>query len=190
MRVAATVVFALMILSVYGIGASNAQTPHIGVYFETDGWGNYSTMQKDTPAGGGLDYFYVVAMDLNVLVMGFEYSIIWPGSITYAGEAATGSINLGQSPFHLGGISIAYNLPQNGYNPVLLSTVTFVWNNADCLVLDDPIQVTHNPNTGFIGYTDWPTFAKHPAVGMTSLLCATIPTEETTWGKVKSLYSE
>jgi hypothetical protein len=187
MRVAATVVFALMILCVYGIGASNAQTPYFGVFFETDGWGNYSTMQKDTPPGGGLDLFYVVATDLNVLALGFEYSLIWPGSITYAGETAAGDVVLGTS---VSGISIAFNLPQNGFQQILLSTVNFVWNAGDCAVLDDPIHVIQNPNTGFIGYTVWPSFDAFPAQGLTSLLCATIPTEETTWGKVKSLYSE
>ena len=188
-RVIATAGVALVLFAL-SIGSAAAQSPYIAVFFETDGWGNYYTMQKDTPPGGGVDQFYVVAMDLNALVMAFEYSITIPGSITYATEIPTGIINLGASPWFMGGISIAYNLPQNGFKPLLLSTVYFTWNAGDCVVTDDPIVVTHNPTTGFFGYTLWPSFQKYPISGMTSLLCATIATEETTWGKVKSLYSE
>jgi hypothetical protein len=58
------------------------------------------------------------------------------------------------------------------------------------MVNNQPCIVTAHPGTGFVGGVDYPNYDLVPAVGMTSLVCPTVPLEDTTWGKIKSIYGE
>jgi hypothetical protein len=55
----------------------------------------------------------------------------------------------------------------------------------------DPIIVQGHPFDGILHAIEWQTFRKVIGVGMTSVICSPpVSTEESTWGRVKSLYSE
>jgi hypothetical protein len=51
-----------------------------------------------------------------------------------------------------------------------------------------PVVVVPYPDSGKIRALRYPDLFEVQAVGMKSLICATIPNEDTTWGKVKALY--
>jgi hypothetical protein len=66
--------------------------------------------------------------------------------------------------------------------------VVVEWNCIACERLADPIVVGPNPLTGVLGFNDgWHIYL---ALGLTAIICPTIATEETSWGKVKALYEE
>jgi hypothetical protein len=184
MRIATTVVLTLVVLALVGASVASAQTPFIAVYFDE----NFTSLQKTCP-GPGPDDLYVVLSNANTFVSGAEYRIAYPAAMTWLADTNTPPVALGISP---NGISLGFALPQNGFFAVLLHTVRIIWNCSDCVVLDAPIEVLPhplNPN-GFIQYTDWPNFDLFNALGLTSQVCPTVATEETTWGQVKALYSE
>jgi hypothetical protein len=183
MRIATTVVFALA-LAVFGATIASAQTPFVAVYFDQ----NFTTLQKNCP-GPGLDELYVVLVNANAFVSGAEYQISYPGTITWLADQGTPPVTIGSSPT---GISLGFSVPQNGYFAVLLHTVQVLWNCSDCSVTNDPIVVGDNPLTPDVGvlWTDWPNYDLFVALGLTSQVCPTVATEETTWGQVKALYSE
>jgi hypothetical protein len=185
MRIATTVVFALVILTMVGATVASAQTPFIAVYF--DQHPNFS-LQKDCP-GPGADELYVMLVNANAFVSGAEYMISYPGSMTYLADTNTPPVTVGNSPT---GIALGFNLPQNGYFALLLHTVSIFWNCSDCTATNDPIEVLPSPfnPSGNIQFTDWPNYGLFDAIGLTSQVCATVATEETTWGQVKALYSE
>jgi hypothetical protein len=160
-----------------------AQTPHVGVFFDT----GFTRMDKDCPVGGGLDSAFVVAMNFNAFLTGIEYAINYPLSMTWLSDYGTPPVTIGSTPT---GISEGFALPQNGFFPVVVAKVLFLWNCNGCVVTDDPVIVSPHPLTGFVRATDFPNYDFINAVGMTSLVCATVPTEETSWGRIKSLYGE
>jgi hypothetical protein len=185
MRIATTVVFALLVLTLVGATVASAQTPFIAVYFDQH---PTFSLQKDCP-GPMQDELYVMLVNANAFVSGAEYRVAYPGSMTWLADTNTPPVTIGASPV---GIALGFNLPQNGFFALLLHTVSIFWECSDCAVTNDPITVfssPHNP-AGKIQYTDWPNFELFDAIGLTSQVCATVATEETTWGQVKALYSE
>lgn len=184
MRIATTVVFALLLVAVIGANVASAQTPFIAVYFD-----NALTSQtKDCP-GPVADVLYVALSNANTFVSGAEYAITYPASISWLADTGLPPVALGNSPT---GISLGFNLPQNGFFAVHLQQALIIWNCQACVVSNDPITVVPHPlnPAGKVQYTDWPNFDLFDAVGLTSLVCAVVATEETTWGQVKALYSE
>jgi len=186
MRIATTVVFALAIVALIGATTASAQTPFIAAYFDE----GFTSLQEDCPAappGTVLGTLHVVLVNANAFVTGAEYRILYPASIAWLADQDTPPVTLGISPT---GIALGYNVPQNGFFPVLLHRVQFLWLCSDCSIPNDPIIVAPspvNPN-GKVQWTDWPGFDLYDAIGLTSQICATVATEETTWGQVKSLY--
>jgi len=160
-----------------------AQTPNLGVFFDQA----FTRMDKDCPAGGGLDSAFVVALNFNAFVSGIEYSINYPTTMTWLSDYDTPPVTIGSTP---SGISEGFALPLNGFFPIVVAKVLFFWNCDGCTVENDPIIVSPHPISGFVRATDFPNYDFINAVGMTSLVCATVPTEETSWGRIKSLYDE
>jgi hypothetical protein len=185
MRIATTVVLTLVVLALVGASVASAQTPFIAVYFDE----NFTSQTKDCPGNGIPETLYVVLSNANSFVSGAEYRIAYPASMLFLADTNTPPVSIGGTPT---GISLGFNLPQNGFFAVLLHTVSIFWNCSDCAVLNDPIQVFPHPlnPSGNIQYTDWPNFDLFNAIGLTSQVCPTVATEETTWGQVKALYSE
>lgn len=160
-----------------------AQTPNVGVFFDH----SFSRMDKDCPAGGGVDSAFVVASNFNAFLSGIEYSVNYPTSMTWLSDYGTPPVTIGSTPT---GISEGFALPQNGFSPIIVAKILFLWNCGGCVVTDDPIIVSPHPLSGFVRATDFPNYDLINAVGMTSLVCATVPAEETSWGRIKSLYGE
>jgi len=176
--------FALLLIC--SASVVSAQTPFIAVYFDA----NYTQVQKDCPpgpAGTVFDQFYVVLVNANRFVSGAEYRIQFGAAVMWLAATGLPPVALGTSPT---GIALGFPVPQNGFFPVQLQTLQVLWMCDGCNMLNDPIDVRANPNTGGTApqWTDWPGFNIYKAVGLSSSICATVATEETTWGQVKSIY--
>lgn len=185
MRIATTL--ALVIVAVAMVGAVNASaqsTPFIAVYFD-----NYYTQQQTVCKGLGVaDTFYVVARNFPYYLTGAEYQVEYPAGMNFVSDMSTGTVTIGQSPT---GISIGFgNPPRNGFLPVLIEKVRVTWVCLNCSGIEEgEVRVVPHQATGKLGVTKYPDFAYVPGIGLTSLVCSSVPVEETTWGKVKALYN-
>lgn len=177
-------VTAVLAASLMAVGAHAQTTPTVGVFFDE----SFTRMQEDCPNVGVLDSVFVVAMNFNAFITGIEYSINYPPTMTHMGDYAIPPVTIGSTP---AGISEAFGLPQNGYAPIVVAKVLFMWNcTPGCPIDNVPVIVEPHPYTGKLRATDFPAYEYIDAIGMTSLVCATVPTEETTWGRVKAMYGE
>lgn len=173
-----------------GIGAmsADAQTPNVAVYFDD----LLQETSKDCPPGTPgtvLDEAYVVCNNFGIFLIALEYQITFPPSVIFLGDDPqnTNVPFLGSSP---AGIAIAWDIPQNAFDPFIANIITFVWNCDGCGATE-PIVVGPNPQSNLLRGVEWLTQDQVIAVGMTSLVCpGTVSTEESTWGKVKALYNE
>lgn len=181
MRIATLVVVALLATAV----AVGAQTPYIAVYFD-----QYHTQETETCQGiGNLDTWYVAAVDFNVFITGAEFAIQYPPAVIHLADVNTPPVTIGNT---LTGVSMGWPLPQNGYGLLSVCQVQVFWNCDYCVApfLNNAVRVVAHPVTGFLGVTDFPNFNLVPGIGLTALICATVPVEDTTWGQVKALYGE
>lgn len=160
-----------------------AQTPTVSIFFDQ----NLTRMDKDCPVGGGLDSLFVVGLNFNTFMSAIEYAINYPASMTWVSDYATPPVTLGTTPT---GITSGWPLPLNGFNPIVFTKVLFMWNCSGCTSDNQPVDVVPHPVSGFVRGTDFPNYDIVDAIGMRSLVCATVPVEETTWGQVKALFSE
>jgi hypothetical protein len=180
MRIATLVVVALMATVV----VASAQTPYFAVYFDQ----YHGVMSKNCP-GPVADVLYVAAVNLNMLIVGAEFKIEYPAALWYVGDVNTPPVTVGQTNT---GISMAWALPESGWGILDLCQVGVLWMCSECVppYVDNQIKVVAHPGTAFLGVTDYPGYSFVPVTGMTSLVCATVPAEETTWGQVKAIYGE
>jgi hypothetical protein len=160
-----------------------AQTPTLNIFFDQ----GFTRMDKDCPPGGGQDSLFVVGLGFNRFIAGVEYAIDYPVSIEWLNDYATPPVTFGETPT---GITSGWPTPFNGYNPIVFTKVRFMWNCNGCTSDNQPVTVVAHPYTGYLGGVDFPYNDLVPAIGMKSLVCATVPVEETTWGQIKSLYHE
>ena len=179
MKKVLTTVFAVALMA-FAMSAS-AQTPNIQVYFDENG----SQTATDCPAGGGFDQLTVIANNWNMFMSAVEYRIDYGPSFVFFGDIVDSPLVIGNSP---AGISISWPLPQNAFDPFVVQRASVQWNCSDCAATNVPVQVLPNPASGKVQATRWPDNVLFEGVGLTSLVCATVPVAETTWGKVKSLY--
>ncbi|MFQ5510371.1 MAG: hypothetical protein ACE5EO_00850 [Candidatus Krumholzibacteriia bacterium] len=185
MRIARTLIFALVALTLVGASVASAQQPYIGVFFNRVG----TPEQKNCPGVGLVDSLFFIAYNFNTNVVGIEFKVNYPASMSWVADLETQPVTIGTTPT---GMSMGWALPQNGFSPIFVSKALIQWNCGNCAVPDDPIQVVQHPFSGAPTpqFTQWPTITLHPAIGLTALVCRTVPVEDTTWGRVKSLYSE
>jgi hypothetical protein len=116
-----------------------------------------------------------------------EYQVLYPFQIIWLSDN-TGGIDIGSSPV---GIATSWPLPQNAFSPFAVNKVFFLYNCQLCYEGNNiPIDVVPSPTaiSGQIQAVRWPDNVVFAAVGMRSLICPTIPVEETTWGNIKALY--
>ena len=184
MRKVLLVFSALLIISL-GTSIVSAQTPNVQVHFnEYFGQSHLGQCPPD-PLLTKIDSFYVVANNFNMWMSAIEYQINFPMQIVPLGDN-TGGLNIGSSST---GIATSWPFPINAFSPVLVNKVTFLYNCQLCFTQDIPIVVVPHSVTGFIRAVRWPDNAVINGVGMTSLICPTVPAEETTWGNIKALYN-
>lgn len=172
-------VAALMTVAVPTLG----QTPTVGIFFDE----NLTRMDKDCPPGGGVDTAYVVATNFNAYVAGIEFAINYPASMVWLADVDIPPVHLGTTPT---GLMEAWALPLNGFNRIVVARIAFMWNCDGCTVENDPVVVVPYPYSGFVRAVDFPMYNFIEGVGMKSLVCATVPADEATWGRIKALYGE
>lgn len=185
--------------------AATAQVPNIQVYFNGNvAFNSFSDTQADCQSPGTNQDVYVVMNNWNMFIQAVEFSIDYPAAFFPLGEnAPANTLVIGNSNSMTidgpgtGGVAIAWNLPQNGFNQLLALTVHGVWTGScDCGAGPAPVVVKgynySNPGNG--GNLQpvavrWPDFAEIGGIGLTSLICpGIVATEQTTWGGVKALY--
>jgi hypothetical protein len=168
-------------------GSAFAQTtPYFQVYFDA-GLKDAAADCPAAPIGTVFDTLYVVAHNFDTWIMGAEFTIDYSTLLTVVGEEAVGAdLTIGQSQ---SGIAMVWQTPRNGYNPVVMLIVTVVWECNDCAGLDDTeIVVREYPDKPSPRCVDFWTEEYVDGVGMTSLICSSLPVENTSWGQIKALY--
>lgn len=198
----------VLVASLVGLAAvgATAQVPYIQIYF--DGNPQYKAFSETqsncvAPDGESRDV-YVVMNNWNMFVAAVEFSVDYPPALYFLGETPpANTLVIGSSPSltvngpGTGGVAIAWNLPQDGYAPLLAMTVHVLWtSNCDCSAPPQALVVRgyNYANAGNGGNADpvavrWPDYVELSGVGMTSLICpGVVSTEQTTWGGVKALY--
>jgi hypothetical protein len=200
MKRALAVVLAVAFVGLMAAGAT-AQVPFCQVYFDAD----YNETQAFCRPPGTFADLYVAFLNWNMFVGAVDYSIDFPPAVFFAGETTNTGVNdlvIGSSNSDggggpgSGGIAIAWNLPQNGFQPLLASTVHVIWTGAcNCVPGGTQAIVVKGYHYAEVGGkaqpsgVRWPDYAELDAVGMTSLICPEgVGTEETTWGGIKALY--
>jgi len=182
--------------------AATAQVPNLQIYFNANlAYNSYADTQSDCRQAGTQQELYVVMNNWNMFVQAVDMSIDGldaQGPLFYGGESAPeNSVTIGTSPSMggTGGVAIAWQLPQNGFLPLLALTVHTTWvGNCDCNAGPKALVVrgyhyaeptsSQNPKA-----VSWPDYVEHEGVGMTSLICpGFVATKQSTWGGVKALY--
>ncbi len=179
------VLFVALLMASMGTSIVCAQIPNMEIHF-TNG------REAIAPCGGidVVDSLYIVANDLNMWVGGIEYCIQYPPEILWIADR-TGGLNMGSSPWvgdGSGGIATVWGVPRNGYEPLIVNNVIFVWQCEGCPRDDIPVRACANEQTGFLRATRYPDAYFFDMIGMLSLICPTVPAEQTTWGNIKALY--
>lgn len=89
---------------------------------------------------------------------------------------------------------MAFGVPQNGVAfGINLLRILVQWSCVDCTLADVPVVVQGHPLFNPGGDPQYTCLFQIPlfqAKGLTALICPTVPVEETTWGRVKSLYAQ
>lgn len=186
------VVVCVIVVGVWAATASaQTATPYIQVYFDP---GYSLTVLEGCPVDP-VGTLYVVAHNFEMWMQSIEYAIEYPPQVTWLGDAVDDQFQLkiGSSPLANGGIAITWTSRGNAFSPLLLQTASVLYNCENCVEQNVPITVLKHPSTAWpemwkVRAIRNPDFAEVWGVGMTSLLCATVPVEETTWGGIKALY--
>jgi hypothetical protein len=192
MKKALAVVLVAACIGVFA-GAAMAQVPFVQVFFDADVFGEgYSVTQSDCLPPNTISDLNVVAMNWNMFIQAIDFKVIIPPALLYLSDTPNTTIAdpvIGNSP---SGMAIAYNIPRNGFSPLLLTTIRVLWTGAcNCAAGPQAIVVTGfdpsvNPNPQAVR---WPDFVQLDGVGMTSLICpGPVSTQSSTWGGVKALY--
>jgi hypothetical protein len=173
------VAFGLLALGAQMVAAQ--QNPYVMLYFDDQ----YTVGSKDCP-GMQPDSAYIVVKNFNIYLQAIEYQVLYPPEMAWIGDDCGDALVIGNTR---DGIAESWPLPQNTYVPFAVAKVMFMWNCAGgCPVKNIPIIIGPHPQTFKLRYLSWPDLGEYTAIGMTSLICATIPVEETSWGKIKALY--
>jgi len=166
-----------------------AQTPTVSVYFDD----YYNLMEgycPPGPVGSVLDTVYVVAEGFNMWMSAIEYAIDYPSPSLFVwigDDVPEFGLCLGDSP---SGITIAFTIPANAFDRLIVQEVYILWMCDDCGD-EDPayLRPVVHPGSGHIRAVRWPDEVLVPAVGLWSIVCRDFsPTEETSWGRIKALY--
>jgi hypothetical protein len=189
-------VFALAVLAIVGASFAGAQTPYVGVFSDRAAWdppppgppiiGDGTAETWIPPGVGVVDSLYLIAYNFNCLVTGIEWQILFPPEMAWIADIDVQPVKFGDSPV---GAAMGWALPQDGFKGINVATVIFQWLVGSCGAPNSPVVVVGHPLFDpQPRYTCFGTPIISGAVGLTGLICPTVPVEETTWGKVKSLY--
>ena len=179
--------FALLLLVVC-VGSVSAQTGYIAAYYDN----GFSIESANCPGDSTISTMYIAAVNWNMYVNGVQFKVNYPSGIEWILDFGYGTdIVLGTTPT---GMARSWSLPQNGYQPLLVCKVAFRWLcPLGCgSIPDQSVEVVGHPLLGnTVAATRWPDNALIQGVGLTATACPmTIPTENTTWGKLKAVFSD
>ena len=161
-----------------------SQVAQIKISFDDNGNEWFTTC----PADLGVSTLTVWTSNFDMWMSAIEYKIVFDPVVTFMEDIMIAdALQIGSSPT---GISIAYPTPGRAWDLFPVQRVLVMWNSTDCsLHSDSPITIVPHPSSGKIQAIRWPDLHIVEADGGTSYICPTLtPTEETTWGSVKSLY--
>jgi hypothetical protein len=185
------VTFATVFILCCSSNTARSQTPYLQIYFDS-----YWTQTAGyCPGYGVLDTLYVVADDLDAFITGIEFRVDYPAETIWVADFDTPPVTLGQTPF---GISIAWAIPQNGYQPLLVAKVLIVWNCDDCSSVNIPLCPNVHPTSGYVRAVGFPAYDFIYAGVEAACICPAcaccvcpevpVPVEATTWSKIKELF--
>jgi hypothetical protein len=165
-----------------------AQGENFQVYFDD----NYTQGAADCPGVGVLDTLYVVANNLNMFFTAAEFSVSLPAQLTWLADIPNTPLAIGNTQ---SGVAYSWTLPQNGFASYEICQILVTWNCDDCAGVVSPgWEVVVNRNLANPPAVTQPRVTRYPdivlidVIGNTSLICAQVPVEETSWGKLKALY--
>lgn len=172
----------------FGALGANAQVPTVQPY-----WTGGQVILPECPVGGDdpvgnpmVGEFYVLAHNWDIWMTALEYQIVYPPGIMFPTDILASSewLDLGSSAT---GLTISMPTPLGTWGDVLIETVRFLWNCNECDVPNQEIRLQGHPHTGLVRAAD---LNQNEVIGQgtSAWICFTTPVEETTWGKVKSLY--
>jgi hypothetical protein len=177
------IVVALLVLASVPLAA---QTPTVQVYFDENFSGSGDC--PSAPPGTVLDTLYVYANNFNMFMSSIEFQIDYPAQLSWVADVPSqDALAIGTTP---AGVALAWTIPQNAFEPFQMCQVLVTWQCDACAGLENtPLVVVGHPFSNQVRAVRWPDNTEIIAVGMTSLICAVVPVEETSWGRVKALYN-
>lgn len=187
-----TAIFALVLLSaMVAVHTAAPQTPKVTAYYEL--YSDFPVGPNEfcpvAPIGTVVDTLYVVAEQFNMWMNAIEYKIDYPAQIQPLGDIILhGGLSIGDSQ---SGIAVAYPIPANAFDKLTVQKVVFLWMCDRCgIELTNKVfyRVSGYPSSGKIRAVRWPDLAISEADGGWSSVCAMVPVENSTWGKIKALY--
>lgn len=194
MRKVLVVATAAALLCMGAIGAF-AQIPNMQVYFDK----NLQQTQADCKGFLYEDTLQVVCNNFNMLMSTVEFGIQPPTvNAYYNGDIIpAGALILGDNTANQG-LVITYPLPRNCFFPFVACQLRITWLCDVCgqagppaSIFNEPIKVIPNQTSGLLRAIEYQSLRVIDVVGMTSTICPeSNATEESTWGKVKSLYAQ
>ncbi len=192
MRIVRTMVLVLVALTLVGATTASAQDPYIGIFFERNPTPDGITEASQCQGVGVIDTVYAFLYNAQLRVCAVEFKVFYPAiGMTWILDLPDQPVNFGNTR---DGFSMGWAFPGVlGPRGIFIAKVLIQWNCAlGCPLSDVPITVGPHPfGFGFAPvFIDCQTNQPHEAVGLTALVCATVPVEETTWGRVKELYDE
>jgi hypothetical protein len=143
---------------------------------------------------GQIKELYIYGLNINEFYTAVEYRLVLCGCLMPIGVVYhSNTVVTNGNPWT--GVQQAFYPPINGFFPGLdLWATVFVQCGGSCddCSGDNLLFIDEHPVSQAIQGTRADKFATlFPIVGLTTILCPnSIGTEETTWGKVKALYSE
>jgi hypothetical protein len=188
MRKVLVVLPALLLLTLAASSVNAQPIPNIQVYFTTE-YGVYGKTHLDEcPGVGVVDQIYIVASNFNMWMIAVEYKVQYPPYVSLVADV-TGGIDIGFSDV---GIATSWPLPQNAFVPFAVNKPWIQYNCEGCPCDNICFKVVPNPSalSGQVQAVRWPDNALIIGVGMESLICPTIPVEDTSWGQIKALYDK
>jgi len=189
-----SVLAVVLAVALVGLGAlsANAQVPYVQAYFTVD---PYTTAADCPPGpiGSQIQDLFVVAHNYNNFLIAIEYGLSLPPSLGYLGFDPPQPADLVIGNPLTTGVSVSWNLPRNGFEPLLVGIVHVVWlceAGPTCGASSEPVVVLPNQQSGNLTVVTWPAISPdNSGQGMTSLVCPDpVAVEETSWGQIKALY--
>jgi hypothetical protein len=186
MKKALAGVLAIALAGAMAVSAS-AQVPNVQVYFDPA----YSNTQTNCKNMGTPDQWFVVMNNWNMFVQGVDFTIAYPPAVFWSGDVLPDPLTMASLGGSGTGVAVAWNLPQNGFVPLLALKLNVIWLACDCAQGPQMVRVNGYAPLGKPTPTavQWPLYNEVAGVGMTSLICpGAIATDNKTWGGVKALY--